>query len=334
MSNWNIKKESIAFPNIERALALDIWLTEIAGASWIKLRSQLVKSELISCKPRNLSIYFLVVLCIARQYLNQTNTNSTHLIRDSIEKWCLDPPTCAANLTIGDESYVALLKGHDVILSDLKNVIHPSISGHHLIPLFDKNSKTIPSEILTTLNEAISLIEISDPVSIEQFRQNCGAICLLKTNPIMPIGKCISTTSKLIPGLIYLTPTRVILTAESLVHESAHLYLSGLEQRQSFYAISSTNSLVITPLRPDPRPISGLFHQVWVLANLVRLYGQFLKTNTNIIDLNFEKIKKRHELHLKDLIQGLNALDKITDDLAPAGLVFYKNIKYCVSALI
>ena len=163
--------------------------------------------------------------------------------------------------------------------------------------------------------------------SVRQKREIADAVqkILRATNhPELPAGECVSLTSKLIPGLIYLTPVPTILTVESIVHETSHLYLTAVERLHKLY--QSDELLLTTPLRPDPRPISGLMHQVWVLVNLVRLYAGIRRRNHMIVERNIESIIKRANLHRDQLMEGLMTMRENYDSLTPHGKRFLNAI--------
>lgn len=60
--------------------------------------------------------------------------------------------------------------------------------------------------------------------------------------------------------------------AEALVHEGAHNRCDAAAVSAPFLRASGAEELLSTPLRSDPRPLSGLFQQVVVLARSVLLY--------------------------------------------------------------
>lgn len=60
--------------------------------------------------------------------------------------------------------------------------------------------------------------------------------------------------------------------AEALVHEGTHNRCDAAATSAPFLGATSGGELLSTPLRADPRPLSGLFQQVVVLARSVLLY--------------------------------------------------------------
>jgi HEXXH motif-containing protein len=59
-------------------------------------------------------------------------------------------------------------------------------------------------------------------------------------------------------------------SAVSLVHEAAHMALFAYSPKEGVVTNSPTERYV-SPLRTDPRPLEGIFHQSFVLARM--MYG-------------------------------------------------------------
>jgi HEXXH motif-containing protein len=86
----------------------------------------------------------------------------------------------------------------------------------------------------------------------------------------------------------------------------------------------------MTPLRPDPRPISGLMHQVWVLTHLTRLYRALLASPSEAVARNLRPVQKRLALHEDGLEQGVAALAAAGDGLTPDGMLLLEAL--CAAA--
>ncbi|MCC3776052.1 YcaO-like family protein [Streptomyces sp. UNOB3_S3] len=67
-------------------------------------------------------------------------------------------------------------------------------------------------------------------------------------------------------------PAGHVRLAEALVHEGTHNRCDAAAASAPFLRASGDRELLSTPLRPDPRPLAGLFQQVVVLARSVLLY--------------------------------------------------------------
>jgi HEXXH motif-containing protein len=87
-------------------------------------------------------------------------------------------------------------------------------------------------------------------------------------------------------GAVYLNRARLgpddgglpgpVRLAEALVHEGAHNRCNGAALTEPFLDSPSAASepVVATPLRPDPRPLTGLFQQLVVLVRSLLLYDR------------------------------------------------------------
>ena len=64
--------------------------------------------------------------------------------------------------------------------------------------------------------------------------------------------------------------------AEALVHEGVHNRCNVAAMTTSFLVSSEDVPRLRTPLRSDPRPLSGLFQQILVIARCVELYDRAL----------------------------------------------------------
>ncbi|MEU6114452.1 HEXXH motif-containing putative peptide modification protein [Streptomyces sp. NPDC047117] len=69
--------------------------------------------------------------------------------------------------------------------------------------------------------------------------------------------------------------------AEALVHEGTHTRCNAAQLSTPFLTVQAADTArVRTPLRPDPRPLAGLFQQAVVLARCTALYERLLEYRT------------------------------------------------------
>jgi HEXXH motif-containing protein len=187
---------------------------------------------------------------------------------------------------------------------------HPDMPASTAI---DKNATL--SSTKNSLLEAFSMITNASQRSVDVVTAGLSNIVVLELPANMPEGECISFTSRSSPGTVFLSNMPPILFAESLIHESAHNVLySACRLRE---ITSDDHSLHSSPLRPDPRPISGIIHQVLVLHYLVDFY-KGLRECTDIpkVKRNERQIEKRYkklDSELKQGVETLKSCDGITD---------------------
>lgn len=295
---------------IQRALAIDQLFEESFGSLWGGAK----RSWEIAIEPqmdrRNLWRLYLLVAAPLR--ILAKHPSSRDVARAALKQYAECPPTLIP--LGGAPGYVAILCGHELVTDDLEGAWHPDFGGRVLCGLA---AAEIRRDRLENLDLALALVE-EMPRYASLVRRECAAVTLLSANPPLEVGKCISLTSKSVPGIVYVSDAPPILTAESLIHESAHLALMGYERCMQLYADPSRR--VQTPLRADGRPVSGLLHQVFVLLHLVGFYGQVQKVDREDVQRNLRQIAKRADEHARDLRNGIEQLHAHRDALSAAGL--------------
>lgn len=307
----------------DRALALDAWLGDAAPLPWAELKRVWRLPPPESSPVRDLWSFFLVATEAARLATGGHGGSPV----PAIEALVHDPIEACEPVQLPGGGSISLPCDHRVIRSDLRTVAHPGISGSVLSGL---PRAAVSESAREDVAEALSLVASASPELLGLVQYHCGAVGLLGVEPGLESGTCVSLTSKLIPGIVYVTPVPPILMAESIVHESAHLCLACHERRVALYVDSTRR--VMTPLRPDPRPISGLMHQVWVLTHLTRLYRALLASPSEAVARNLRPVQKRLALHEDGLEQGLAALAAAGDGLTPDGMLLVEALGTAVEA--
>ncbi|MFE4515842.1 HEXXH motif-containing putative peptide modification protein [Kitasatospora sp. NPDC056783] len=105
---------------------------------------------------------------------------------------------------------------------------------------------------------------------------------------------------------------------EALVHEGTHNRCDAAAVTGPFLADTPTQ-LLRTPLRPDPRPLTGLFQQVVVLARSVLLYERLLAAPDGTVDGARAEVEARRDLLLAQGLDGCTTLDGQRGALADHG---------------
>ncbi|MFJ1608467.1 aKG-HExxH-type peptide beta-hydroxylase [Streptomyces sp. NPDC088253] len=91
-----------------------------------------------------------------------------------------------------------------------------------------------------------------------------------------PSGSFRSGTLAGLPGVALIeVTTQPLLVMEALVHESAHLHFHLEETEAPFFEESDTR-LYDSPLRPDPRPLRGIFLAYHALGYMCAMYEDWL----------------------------------------------------------
>ena len=297
---------------LQRSDALLQWLRELYNSSWNELQESWKFSDSTDSRSRDPWKLFLLGTEVAR--IKNTDSSGPDFIKN-LDRLAKNPIRLMGNIHLPlSNGTIHMPFDHKTIQSNLRTAYHPDTEGVNLTGISDS---TVDLNILQPINTAIELLSKACSDSFSLVNIFCRSICLLQTDPPLPSGECVSLTSKLIPNLVYMTPVPPILAAESLVHESAHLELTALERYLSIYADS--NKRIITPLRKDPRPVSGLLHQVWVLLYLNKLYANLVETSDVYLERNREQIIKRFRIHQNDLTSGAKILFENRSEFSAMG---------------
>ena len=207
------------------------------------------------------------------------------------------------------------------ILSDLTDAWHPEIVGSKLAPV---NDSLVLKRCASIIRRALQLIAL-DSTSQSLVTNHCAAICIITATPNLLEGQCVSLCSRTTPGIIYISSAPAILTAESIVHESAHQMLYAIAENYQLFI--DENIKIKTPLRSDLRPVSGLLHQLWVLHHLVVFYRSLLTASEDLIERNRQKIEKRLKQHIDDLTSGCTVLEEYAHTLTSEGAQLFSEVR-------
>ncbi len=301
---------------VERAKALDNYLCAFYGDSWQAIKDGLTAKPETAEQTKDFWEFFLLAIPAAKEA--SANDSSSLALPQALSK----PIRRLASIVRPKDSInLVVVAGHPAIAEDLSTAWHPAWQDSQV-----EAAEEVTVEELSQVESALRLIEASSIRATSLVDEVCAAVCLLRSNGTTNRGSCISLTSKFVPGLIYFTSSPVIMTSESIVHESAHLWLSRFESAGDLYI--DANRRVASPLRPDSRPVSGLMHQVWVLSNLVSFYRDLSLLDSPLINANYEKLAKRMAQHSTDFTAGLATMADNENALTDRGRDFVRSLNY------
>jgi hypothetical protein len=114
-------------------------------------------------------------------------------------------------------------------------------------------------------------------------------------------------------------------TAEILLHEAAHTRLNGYLAVHPLFRERDPLRRYVTPLRPDPRPLFGVVHQLFVLARLAHFYTRLEHRGGP------SRISRRRDL----VVSTHQCLDLLLTeaDLTPAGEALVDAVRTDVDGL-
>ncbi|MEU3062912.1 HEXXH motif-containing putative peptide modification protein [Streptomyces subrutilus] len=108
--------------------------------------------------------------------------------------------------------------------------------------------------------------------------------------------------------------------AEALVHEGAHTRCNAasVADRPFLRPLEESGPMVATPLRLDPRPLTGLFQQMVVLARSVLLYRRLLAQDTCGLDA-VPAVRARHDRLAHSAVEAVRTMARHRDTLTEHG---------------
>ncbi|MGQ5522290.1 aKG-HExxH-type peptide beta-hydroxylase [Chitinimonas sp. PSY-7] len=116
--------------------------------------------------------------------------------------------------------------------------------------------------------------------------------------------------------LRYKTINNPVKLAEEILHEAGHVKLNCTLANSPLF-LNDPAETYSSPLRRDPRPMFGIFHQVFVLARLHQYYtrliknGQTVSTPIDLIESHIEQAIKVVTDHAKLTPSGKSMVDSI-----------------------
>ncbi|MBM3276442.1 MAG: hypothetical protein FJZ00_14905 [Candidatus Sericytochromatia bacterium] len=272
--------------------ALDHYLTSHAGAGWIEAKS------LHSLSIREDSWRLMWPARVAARFLLSEKERG-NAAWDGVLRACTTPlklhpfelPHAGIRHVVTAGGFLDL---------ELTRSYHPSIAGSRL-SCEEPGSERI-AELVARYRVALALLERHDKRGSSVFAGSVSAIVPLQVAPPLEPGKCVSLAVAPAPGAVFLTMIPIILLSETLLHEASHCRLSAAESLGKLWLSSEVR--VASPLRPDPRPINGVYHQAYVLLWLTRYYRALREAQDEpVVERNRRQIDK----HLAELTAGFDA---------------------------
>lgn len=206
----------------------------------------------------------------------------------------------------------SLLKQSDLL-------IHPDDEGLRL-PfgrqiIFDAPDPSGKS--LKAVHEALAIIGTYNPHLLEEIKRISPVIQLMRDPSAHP-DKLVSFSDNVVPGAVYICvhhrdqladPYDI---ADSIIHEHRHQKLYLLESFSP--VVSSDFPYVKSPWREELRPVSGLFHAVFVFHELEKYWSYLGAAH---LPISGEAVK-RARINQEMLLEGMETLSRC--DLTPLGM--------------
>jgi hypothetical protein len=148
----------------------------------------------------------------------------------------------------------------------------PLAKSIQMLPLsFWKDEAFPPKELM----EAEHLIEELNPALWDEYETYVSSVKLFSSRTIQ------GATSPRFFGNIYLrlpysSEDPVFFYLEHLVHELSHLHLYAMMAEDPLF-LNEATELFTSPLRPDKRPMMGIFHATFVLARIASIFRSYVE---------------------------------------------------------
>jgi len=294
---------------MDRAAALDGWLEERLGDPWRSLRRRLAPTARARIEPRHLWAQFLCGFELARI----ESRGGSEAARTAADDWAGSPPACLPL----PEGGIGALPAHPALQRSLDSSWRGDI---HRVALVALGRQALKDGPVSCLSSALAVLRQSSATGWGIVARECAAIAVVTTEPPLADRGAVSLTVKRVPGLIIVSEVPLLLLIEGLVHEAAHLWLNGVERVRQFCA--DPDLRLATPLRPDPRPVSGLLHQAWVLAHLALLHDELAASGHPSLASERPRIETFRQSHRRDLAAALDTLEGTPRALTELGARF------------
>jgi HEXXH motif-containing protein len=144
---------------------------------------------------------------------------------------------------------------------------------------FEQPEPEIYAHCETDIQSALVLLQRTDPQILDELRSLARLIVLATPGPAANGGFNGASTFFLWAGILINARVRrsPIVMIDLLVHESSHVLLFGIAAEEPLTRNPGTERYA-SPVRPDPRPIDGIFHACFVTTRVHLAMSRLLET--------------------------------------------------------
>ena len=201
------------------------------------------------------------------------------------------------------KNYIPLLLGTILIHPDdfwLRKPYGSKIIFEEDVSVIEKGTRLI--------QQALKIIDEFNPALLDEIKKISPVILFIQ-DPMAHPEKFVSFSDNVVPGALYVCIRHSLGfadpydLADSIIHEHRHQKLYLLENFQK--VIVSDVPYVSSPWREEPRPVSGLFHAVFVFYELQNFWNFVYKSS----DLaTSRKAFREYQKDLEMLAEGISTL--------------------------
>lgn len=237
-----------------------------------------------------------------------------NLVTANAEDWrCFNQVDVTS--TLGFVHTIQVLTNGGFVDLELKRSFHPSVAGSKI-----EIRKIIGDEARDTelrIGQSLDLLARVMPEGWYVVNDEMYAIGTLSLTPPLVKGQVVSLAIAAVPGVVFTSMTGIVHLAETILHECAHCRLSAATSVRQLW--KSSNIRLKTPLRPDPRPLPGLYHQTYVLFWLNKFFSKLVKSNETLFLKNETNVIKRKYQVEHDFATAIDVLRSASSDLTDLG---------------
>jgi len=217
--------------------------------------------------------------------------------------------------TLGFPHPVHIMTTGGFVDIELKKTYHPSVAGSEIEIKKITADETI--DFQSRIGQALNLLARVSPSGWTAVCDEMYSIGTLSVTPDLVKGQVVSLAISAVPGVIFTSMTGVVHLAETILHECAHCRLSAASLVRPLW--KSSKIRLTTPLRPDPRPLPGLYHQTYVLFWLNKFFTNLIRSNEPLFLKNEKNVTKRKDQVEKDFYMALDVLRSASSELTDIG---------------
>ncbi|MGK5595746.1 MAG: aKG-HExxH-type peptide beta-hydroxylase [Parachlamydiaceae bacterium] len=191
----------------------------------------------------------------------------------------------------------------------LKDLQEQNRDKNNQIPSLDALKPAEIGEVSSLILESLQCLKQISPSFYHEFETYVARLKLFQSNWL------VGMTDVRVFGTIYLCkpndsiPDQVYF-CEHIIHETSHLHLHTLFAIDRI-VLNNPSERYTAPIRPDPRPMYGIFHATFVLSRMVRLFMLLCEKASHVFEEYFH-------LFLKRFLNGYNTVRQF-GKLTPLG---------------
>ncbi len=292
LKNYNqklLKSLASLFTSVEKTLNVNL----------LELRNSISKVE----AERKLTPMLYTYHAFLREGIKQGSVKSvTHFVR-KIEQALKNEQIYAPPFSI---QTISSEEWEQQILNDLNDQNRNKVGDLSSLTAVEEVAIEPVNRIIT---KSLEFLKQISPLFLNEFETYVANLKLFRSN------RLVGMTDVRVFGTIYLCMSKgdmpeTIYFCEHIIHETSHLHLHTLFAIDRLI-LNDPSERYTAPIRPDPRPMYGVFHATFVLSRMVRLFMLLAEK----IDPSFEEY---FELFLKRFLSGYNTI-KNFGKLTPLG---------------